>query len=237
MGLETAHPEALRQLHKGFSLDQFSRAADRVLQLGAALRVFLLVGVPFIAQAEQSQWIARSVAARVRLRRIGRVAHPDALRQRRARGARPGAGFSSLRRWRISSARSKAPLDAAAASPGRVFADIWDLQAFATCPACFERAGSGSARMNLEQRVLPAASCAAVIPRPAWHEHTGSPPSCADVAIVGSGFAGSLTALALRGSGARWCCSSAGVIRGSPSASPPRRWPTCCSRSCAIGTS
>ena len=49
---------------------------------------------------------------------------------------------------------------------GRVFADIWDLQAFASCPSCLEPRRERLRRMNLEQRVLPAASCAACHPTP-----------------------------------------------------------------------
>ncbi len=166
MGLETAHPDALRQLHKGFSLDQFSRAADRVLQLGAALRVFLLVGVPFIAQAEQSQWLARSVAHALACGASAISLIPT----RFGNGA-----VEALARARLFVSPSLVDLERALEgalqtlplqSPGRVFADTWGLQAFASCPSCFEQRRDRLRRMNLEQRVLPAASCAACDPTP-----------------------------------------------------------------------
>ena len=61
MGLETAHPEALSRLGKQLTLEQFDRAAERLRADGVDLRVFVLVGVPFVAPEEQAQWVAESV--------------------------------------------------------------------------------------------------------------------------------------------------------------------------------
>jgi archaeosine synthase beta-subunit len=160
MGLETAHPDALRELHKRFSLDQFSRAADRVLQLGAALRVFLLVGVPFIAPAEQSQWLARSVAyafacgaSAVSL--IPTRSGNGAVEVLAAAGLFVSPTVADLERALEGALQTRLPQ-----SPGRVFADAWDLQAFASCLSCLEPRRNRLRRMNLEQRVLPPVSCA-----------------------------------------------------------------------------
>src|ERR1019366_6207299 len=48
LGLETAHPEVLAKLNKGFDLAQFSRAAAFLAAERIALRVFLLVNPPFL---------------------------------------------------------------------------------------------------------------------------------------------------------------------------------------------
>src|SRR5205085_4347228 len=56
IGLATAAPAALDRLNKGFTLQQFAEASDRLHAAGAALRVFLLIGVPFITAAEQQDW-------------------------------------------------------------------------------------------------------------------------------------------------------------------------------------
>ena len=61
MGLETAHPDALERLHKRMTVDGFLRAADRLESLGVALRVFLLVSPPFVPDAEQDEWLLRSI--------------------------------------------------------------------------------------------------------------------------------------------------------------------------------
>lgn len=61
MGLETVHPQALPRLGKQLTLEQFDRAARRLLADGVDLRAFALVGVPFVPAEEQAQWAAASV--------------------------------------------------------------------------------------------------------------------------------------------------------------------------------
>ena len=61
MGLETVHPQALPRLGKQLTLEQFDRAAARLLEEGIDLRAFVLVGVPFVPAEEQAQWAAASV--------------------------------------------------------------------------------------------------------------------------------------------------------------------------------
>ena len=156
MGLETAHVDALRQLHKGFCLDGFRRAADRVLQLGAALRVFLLVGVPFVAPAEQREWLARSVACAFACGASAVSLIPTrfgngALEALGAAGLFAAPSLSDLE-WALEEALGMVP-------PGRVFADTWDLQVFASCVSCLEPRRDRLRRMNLQQRVLPTAGC------------------------------------------------------------------------------
>ena len=46
----------------------------------------------------------------------------------------------------------------------RVMADLWDLDAFASCPGCLEARRARLLRLNLEQRVpdpIPCAACGA----------------------------------------------------------------------------
>ena len=61
MGLETVHAGALPRLGKQLTLEQFDRAAARLLADGIDLRVFVLVGVPFVPAEEQAHWAAASV--------------------------------------------------------------------------------------------------------------------------------------------------------------------------------
>jgi len=42
---------------------------------------------------------------------------------------------------------------------GRVFADLWDLERFSACSACFERRRARLLEMNLGQAVLPRVTC------------------------------------------------------------------------------
>lgn len=62
MGLETAHPAALEALNKRMSLDDFARAADDLSRRNVSVRVFVLIGPPFVPPAEQDEWLLKSVA-------------------------------------------------------------------------------------------------------------------------------------------------------------------------------
>jgi radical SAM enzyme (TIGR01210 family) len=159
IGLETAHPAALEQLNKRFTLEGFAHAAAALAERGVALRVFLLISPPFIPNAEQDAWLLRSVDAAFscgaavvslvptrtgngtmdRLTDSGCFVAPDlddiersfALALRHARGR------------------------------GRVFVDVWDLERFAHCPHCIGPRRTRLHGMNLEQRVLPGCLCTA----------------------------------------------------------------------------
>jgi hypothetical protein len=75
IGLETAQPEALSRLGKQLTLEQFDRAAERLRADGVDLRVFVLVGVPFVPAGEQAKWVAESVrhAARAGARSVALI--------------------------------------------------------------------------------------------------------------------------------------------------------------------
>lgn len=62
MGLETVHPAALEALNKRMTTDDFAGAARTLARLGVSLRVFLLIGPPFIPAEDQDEWLLRSVA-------------------------------------------------------------------------------------------------------------------------------------------------------------------------------
>lgn len=61
MGFETAHPEAFRRLNKGAQLEDLERASETLRRAGIGLRAFLLLGVPFVAPAEEQEWLQKSV--------------------------------------------------------------------------------------------------------------------------------------------------------------------------------
>ena len=125
----------------------------------------------------------------------------------------------------------------------RIFVDVWDLEPFSDCAACFTARRDRLHAMNLEQRILPpikSACCAATTYLTDKGARMNSLVSFVsfvvtplmtnldtDIAIVGSGFAGSLTALALRRLGMRARWSNAAVIPGSRLANRRRRSPTC----------
>jgi radical SAM enzyme (TIGR01210 family) len=156
LGLETAHPEALRRLGKRVTLDRFREAARRARQLGADVRVFLLVGMPFIPRPHQREWIARSIAEAFDFG----ASVVSLIPTRSGNGA-----LETLERAGLFERPSLADVEhalerALPSDAGRVFVDLWDLQALATCLACFDARRERLRIMNLEQRVLPPVPCA-----------------------------------------------------------------------------
>ena len=155
MGLETVHPEVLPRLNKRMTLEQFSRAAAFLRQHDIALRVFILVKPPFLDEAGALEWAQRSIdfafdcgAGVVSLipTRFGN----GALEALAATG-----DFSPPR---------LATLEAAAAygvrlQRGRVFADLWDLERFSDCAACFPARLSRLEQMNQTQEIQSCVQC------------------------------------------------------------------------------
>ena len=155
MGLETAHPGVLDKLNKRMTLDLFRRAAEYLRSNDIALRVFVLGKPPFLDEAGALEWAGRSVdfafdcgATAVSLipTRLGN----GALEALAACGEFSPPKLSTL----------EAVLDyGIGLKRGRVFVDLWDLEKFANCPACFERRRARLDEMNLEQVVRPPVDC------------------------------------------------------------------------------
>ncbi len=152
MGLETAHPDVLRALNKGFTLEQFARAADRLHREGARLRAFVLVGVPFIEPVDQLDWISRSVSYAFACG----ASVVSLIPTRQGNGALEALGAVSPTIGDLEAAFERAIPGAA----GRVFADLWDLERFAGCRSCFGARRRRLRLMNDEQRVHPPVACA-----------------------------------------------------------------------------
>ena len=62
MGLETIHPDAMAQLNKQLDLSRFEAAARLLAAHDIDLRVFVLLGAPYVPAAESSEWTRRTVA-------------------------------------------------------------------------------------------------------------------------------------------------------------------------------
>ncbi|MHB8519368.1 MAG: radical SAM protein [Limisphaerales bacterium] len=174
MGLETAHPGVLEKLNKRMTLDQFRQAAEFLARHGIALRVFVLVQPPFLPAAEALPWARRSIdfafdcgATVVSLipTRGGNGAL-EALAERGEFSPPKLATLESAVQYGIGLRR------------GRVFADLWDLEKFSDCPACFAARRTRLREINLRQTVLEPVRCDACCPAaradaspPATDEH------------------------------------------------------------------
>ena len=159
MGLETVHPLALDRINKRMTVDDFSRAASTLADMGVALRVFLLVAPPFIEPAEQDEWLMRSIntalACGATAVSLIPTRHGNGAMDRLASdGAFTPPHLRDLERS-FALALTRPPRPAGA----RVFADIWDLEPFASCLHCLPERRDRLRTMNLEQRPQAAVVC------------------------------------------------------------------------------
>jgi radical SAM enzyme (TIGR01210 family) len=158
MGLETANPDALRQLNKRMTVGSFAEAARELGRRGVAVRAFLLVSPPFIPPADQDEWLVRSIDTAF----SSGASAVTLIPSRDGNGAMEKLAAEAL--WRAplldDVERSIEIGLARAPARGRLFVDLWDLQRFARCEACFAARQGRLHQINLEQRVLARVACA-----------------------------------------------------------------------------
>ena len=133
LGLETVHPEALRRLNKGMTIGDFDRAADLVVDWGLDLRVFVLVGAPWIPQREMVASVVQTVEHA--FARGARVASLIAVRDGNGtlETLEACGGFSrpSLAMFEEAVERSNE------LGRGIVLADLWDVSRLQGPGCCF----------------------------------------------------------------------------------------------------
>ncbi len=157
LGLETIHPEILPRLNKRMSVEQFEMAAAFLRREEIALRAFVLLGLPFLSEAESLDWACRSV----------RFAFECGATAVSIIPTRPGNGALEALREGGEFRQPRIPaLEAAAEAglrlgKGRVFTDLWNLEEFRRCDFCFAQRRARLSAMNLRQSVPPAVACAA----------------------------------------------------------------------------
>lgn len=157
MGLETAHPEILERLNKRMTLDQFRAAAARLVTEQIDLRVFILVRPPWLSEEEGVEWAKRSLdfafdcSASVCSLIPTRAAN-GAMESLLASGEFAPPSLQSL----------EAALEyGLSLQKGRVFADLWDAELYASCPACSKARIDRMRAMNASQQILYPVSCSA----------------------------------------------------------------------------
>lgn len=156
MGLETAHPEILERLNKRMTLAQFRSAADLLRTNDVDLRVFILVKPPFLRHEDEAlEWVQRSLdfafdcgatAATLISTRGGN----GAMEELAATGE-----FSPPQLTTVEAAAEYG----IRLGRGRVFVDLWQMNAISQCPDCRERRIARLHSMNLQQTILPPIAC------------------------------------------------------------------------------
>jgi radical SAM enzyme (TIGR01210 family) len=144
MGLETAHPEVLRKLNKGMTLDQFFAAASLLRSHAIDLRAFILVKPPFMDAPDAVHWAERS---------LDFAFDCDAT----AASLIPTRGIDAPPSIAMLEASHEYGLHL---GRGRVFADLWDLDRFSVCSHCYDARRDRLREMNWTQTILRRVECA-----------------------------------------------------------------------------
>ena len=173
MGLETANEEILRRLNKEMTVAQFQTAASFLLRNRISLRVFVLVGVPFLGKEEWPK--ATRTSIEVSFRAGARVV--SLIPTRVGNGA-----LEELQRHGLFQPPALRDLEMAmedfsegeegrAHTAGIVLADLWDADKLAAAPCCAATRIERLRKMNIIQRSLPLCSS---LP-PLCLQHIGHP--------------------------------------------------------------
>jgi hypothetical protein len=162
MGLETAHPETLEKLNKRMTVDQFARAARWLVGQGIGARAFVLVQPPFMRASEALHWAGRSIDFAFDCGAGVVLLIPTRSSWKAMEELETAGLFSEPRLSMIEAAHDYG----VNLRRGRVFTDVWDLERFKDCAACFADRRDRLHEMNLRQRCLPRVTCARCGPQP-----------------------------------------------------------------------
>lgn len=158
VGLETVHPEALPRLNKQMTLADFDAAAAALATRDIRLRVFVLLGCPFVAEEEQLDWTLRSVV------------HAAAGGARTISIIPVRGGNGALESLRADGLWNLVTLDLVEETFDRalllnvvdvvVQVDLWDVEDVSDCDRCVDARIRRLAAMNLSGRQEPRVACA-----------------------------------------------------------------------------
>jgi len=157
MGLETVHEPSLSALNKQMTLQDFQRATKYLISAGIAVRAFVLLKLPDMTEEQGVEWAVRSLRAAFEMG----VETCSVIPVRTGNGAMEW--LQSTERFAPPSLHSLELVleEGLRMASGRVFADLWDAQRFATCEQCAASRIERLKNMNLYQRVFPTVTCTA----------------------------------------------------------------------------
>ena len=161
VGLETVHPEAMRHLNKRLDLARFDRAARFLADHGIALRVFVLLGAPYVPPEQSVEWTLR--AAEHAAQRGAAVVSIIPVR----------GGNGEMERLQAEGhftpptlGQLEAALDRCVGRAPTVFtADLWDVELLPACPECRDARIARLKRLNLTGQAEPRIDCLACTER------------------------------------------------------------------------
>jgi radical SAM enzyme (TIGR01210 family) len=157
VGLETIHPVAAAQINKRLEPGRFDSAARLLTDNGIDLRVFVLLGAPFVPAAESIAWTARTVEYAVE--RGASVVSIIPVR----------GGNGEMERLQAlgdftppTLSQLELAVEACSQYTGAVVtADLWDVERLPGCEHCGPDRIERLRLMNLTGRLEPRIACAA----------------------------------------------------------------------------
>jgi uncharacterized Fe-S cluster-containing MiaB family protein len=155
VGLETIHPVATRHLNKRLDLARFDEAAGFCGEHDIDLRVFVLLGAPYVAPDDSVEWTVRTAeyAARRGATTIALIpvrGGDGELERLAALGHFVPPNLSQV----------EAALERCVGlAPVVVAADLWDIDRLPACTECRPRRFERLRRMNLTGRPEPPVAC------------------------------------------------------------------------------
>jgi hypothetical protein len=156
VGLETIHPVAIAHLNKRLDLARFDSAAGFLAEHDVDLRVFVLLGAPYVPVEQSIEWTMRTVeyAAARGAQRVAIIP------------VRGGNGemerLQALGEFTPPTLRQlETTLESCLPIASAVTADVWDLGRLPACQSCRLEREARIKRMNLTGRQEPAVSCPA----------------------------------------------------------------------------
>ena len=161
LGLETANEEILRRLNKGMTVADFRAAASFLLRNEISLRVFVLVGLPFLRKEEWADATRMSIEASFRsgaeiVSLIPTRRGNGAMEELEKQGQFEPPTLSDLEGAIEDFLEGKEGNTRAA---GLLLADLWNADALRAPPCCAAARIERLRSMNLLQRNLPLPSC------------------------------------------------------------------------------
>jgi radical SAM enzyme (TIGR01210 family) len=155
-GLETIHPVAIAHLNKRLDLARFDSAAGFLAANEVDLRVFVLLGAPYVGAEESVEWTARTVAYAVERGAVVVSIIP----------VRGGNGeLERLQSLGLFTPPTLAQLEEAVDLCLRfthavVTADLWDVKRLTSCVSCASERIERLRHINVTGRAQPRIACA-----------------------------------------------------------------------------
>jgi archaeosine synthase beta-subunit len=155
VGLETIHPVAAARLNKRLDLARFDRAARFLSENGVELRVFVLLGAPYVRAEESVAWTVRTVEHAVE--RGASVVSIIPVR----------GGNGEMERLQALGHFAPPTLSQLEAALDRclqftrtvVTADLWDVERLSACEHCRSERIERLRRLNVTGRAEPRIGC------------------------------------------------------------------------------